>query len=167
MPLKCLRGDEEIYAFDTESDEAWESLRKGNAAEKYLRMPCCGAGVVLRTSKLGTRHFAHARRGPCETAPETAEHLLAKMAVVEGVKATAWEPLPEQSGRTPEGEEWRADVMAVKGKARVAFEIQWSRQDGDETDRRQRRYAEAGVRGLWLVFDGDTKEFAVLIPSPH
>lgn len=46
MPLKCLRGEEEIYAFNTKSDEAWESLRKGNAAEKDLRMPCCGAQEI-------------------------------------------------------------------------------------------------------------------------
>jgi competence protein CoiA len=184
MPLKCINGEREIYSFDVKTDDAWESLRKENAKTKALRMQCCGAGVVLRTSKLGTRHFAHARRGPCVTAPETAEHLLAKMAVVEGVKATAWAALPEQSGQTPSGAEWRADVLAVKGKARVAFEIQWSRQDSDETDRRQQRYTDAGVRGLWLfrqkdfptrkeipsfrlVFHEDTQTFEVLMPSPH
>lgn len=182
--MKCLRGDREIYAFDVGSDESWEELRKGNAETRDLRMPCCGAGVVLRTSKLGTRHFAHARRGPCETAPETAEHLLAKMAVVEGIRSTAWEAMPEQSGQTPSGEDWRADVLAAKGRVKVAFEIQWSRQDGDETDRRQRRYAEAGVRGLWLFrqrdfptrkeipsfrldFDPKAGSFDVLVPSPH
>lgn len=184
MPLKCLRGAEEIYAFDVESEDAWEELRKGNAESKDLRMPCCGAGVVLRKSKLGTRHFAHARRGPCSTAPETAEHLLAKMAVVEGIRRTAWAAMPEQVGTAPNGEAWRADVLAAKGNARVAFEIQWSRQDDEETERRQRRYADAGVRGLWLfrqydfptgketpafrlAFDAGTKAFRVVFPSPH
>ena len=155
MPLKCLRGDEAIYAFDVESDEAWKGLRKRNAEAKDLRMRCCGASVVLRTSKLGTRHFAHARRDPCSTAPETAEHLLAKMAVVDGIRGTGWKALPEQEGRTPDGEGWKADVLAEKGKARVAFEIQWSRQDEAETERRQRRYADAGVRGLWLFRQHD------------
>lgn len=65
-------------------------LRAANAAACDLRMPCCGAAVVLRTSPLGTRHFAHARRGPCTSAPETAEHLLAKRVVVEGIKRTEW-----------------------------------------------------------------------------
>ena len=184
MPLKCLDGEREIYAFDTESDDAWEALRSKNAETKALRMPCCGAGVVLRTSKLGTRHFAHVKRGPCETAPETAEHLLAKMAVIEGIKSTAWSAMPEQSGRTPSGEEWRADVLAAKGKGKVAFEIQWSRQDNEETVRRQQRYAAAGVRGLWLfrqkdfptgretpsfrlVFNAEANSFDVMMPSPH
>lgn len=181
MPLKCLRGGEEIYSFNIESDEAWEDLRKANAKAKDLRMPCCDASVVLRTSKLGTKHFAHARIGSCTTAPETAEHLLAKMAIVDAIRGTDWTPLPEQAGNTPSGEEWRADVLAVKGKAKVAFEIQWSRQDDAETTRRQKRYDEAGVRGLWffrqkdfpigketpsfrLVFEPEMKTFRILLP---
>jgi len=184
MPLKCLRGGEEIYSFNIESDEAWENLRKANAKAKDLRMPCCDASVVLRTSKLGTKHFAHARIGSCTTAPETAEHLFAKMAVVEAIRGTDWTPLPEQAGCTSSSEEWRADVLAVKGNAKVAFEIQWSRQDNTETERRQKRYDEAGVRGLWLfrqkdfpigketpafrlVFEPATKSFRILLPSPH
>lgn len=183
MPLKCLRNGKETYAFNIESDEAWEALRKANAKAKDLRMPCCDAAVALRTSKLGTRHFAHARIGPCTTAPETAEHLLAKMSVVEAIRGTDWSPLPEQAGNTPSGEEWRADVLAVKGNTKVAFEIQWSRQDQTETERRQKRYAEAGVRGLWLfrqkdfpveqdtpafrlVYEAESRSFRVLLPSP-
>lgn len=182
MPLKCLRGGEEIYSFNIESDEAWEDLRKANAKTKDLRMPCCDAAVVLRTSKLGTKHFAHSRIGSCTTAPETAEHLLAKMAVVDAIRGTEWTPLPEQAGNTRSGVEWRADVLAVKGKAKVAFEIQWSRQDKPETIRRQKRYDDAEVRGLWLfrqkdfpigketpafrlVFEPETKTFRILLPS--
>lgn len=178
MPLKCLRGEEELYAFNFETADDWDTLRKSNATLKDLRMPCCGAAVVLRTSKLGTRHFAHVRKGPCTTAPETAEHLLAKLTIVEAIQRAGWEARPEQSGTTPAGEEWRADVMAVKGKARIAFEVQWSRQSPEETRRRQERYAAAGVRGLWLfrhtgfpstkdtpgfclLFNAETKNFRV------
>ena len=165
MPLKCLRGEEEIFAFDVEDDAAWERLREGNAKARDLRMPCCGAAVVLRKSPLGTRHFAHARRGPCSSAPETAEHLLAKRIVVEGIKRTAWSVRTEQEGTTPDGERWRADVLAAKGRAKVAVEIQWSRQDGDETLRRQGRYEEAGVRGLWLFRQIDLPLFIDVIPA--
>lgn len=184
MPLKCLRGEQEIYAFDVDTDGGWTALREHNAHERDLAMACCGAGVVLRESKLGTRHFAHARRGPCSTAPETAEHLLAKRMVIEGIRATDWLPRPEQSGVTRQGEAWRADVLAVKRLARVAFEIQWSRQQADETERRQRRYADAGVRGLWLfrqhdlpvsrdipafrlALDATARRFHVQLPSPE
>lgn len=48
MPLKCLRGQEEVYAFNVSSSEAWEALRAVNAADEDLRMPCCGAAVVHR-----------------------------------------------------------------------------------------------------------------------
>lgn len=185
MPLKCLFGTEEVYAFEVESDEAWETLRTENAASRSLRMPCCGSAVVLRTSPLGTRHFAHSRRGPCTTAPESAEHLLAKLVIIDGIRRTAWAAKPEQEGSTASGDKWKADVLAMKDstKNQVAFEVQWSRQTDEETRQRQTRYKDAGVRGLWLfrqydfpmekgtpafrlIFDEKTKSFLVAIPSP-
>lgn len=183
MPLKCLRGVEEVFAFEVDSESAWRRLRDENSASRSLRMHCCGAGVVLRTSKLGTKHFAHARRGPCSTAPESAEHLLAKRTIIEGIRRTQWAAKAEQEGETPGTGKWTADVLAVKGKAKVAFEVQWSRQDGDETLRRQGRYDDAGVRSLWLfrqhdfpvsdfvpafrlLFDEKAKLFSVALPSP-
>jgi hypothetical protein len=184
MPLKCFRDDEPILAFDVESDEAWDGLREENAIRKNLRMPCCGAGVTLRTSKLGTKHFAHARRGPCSTAPESAQHLLAKRTIVEGARRTPWNAVTEQAGESAEFGPWIADVLASKGKSNIAFEVQWSRQDDGETRRRQARYASPGVRGLWLmrqhdfpkekdipafrlVFDEASRAFSVQLPSPE
>lgn len=183
MPLKCFCSGRELFAFDISTDQDWDALRASNRKEHPLTMPCCGADVVLRTSKLGTRHFAHARRGNCDTAPESAEHLLAKAMIVEAVRQTQWLPCPEQSGKTPGGNEWRADVLATKGEAKVAFEVQWSRQTSMETKQRQSLYAEAGVRGLWLfrqldfpiskavpafrlVFVEEARNFDVLLPSP-
>lgn len=183
MPLKCLRDGKEIYPFDMETEEAWESLRRENAEKADLTMSCCGATVVLRTSPLGTRHFAHARKGLCKTAPETKEHLLAKRVVIEGIRRTTWNARPEQDGETPDGDKWTADVLAERGKGKIAFEIQWSRQSYAETRRRQERYAASGVRGLWLfrqldfpfedrdcpsfrlVLDEDANSFSVRLPS--
>lgn len=182
MPLKCLQDGKELYSFDIKSKEDWEDLRKANAKLKNLQMACCGAAVALRTSKLGTRHFAHSAVGACATAPESSEHLLAKIAIVEAIRNTDWTPFPEVAGCTPAGEEWRADVLALKGTSKVAFEIQWSRQTADETQRRQKCYDEAGVRSLWLfrqkdfpteketpafclTFDSKTQSFLVHLPS--
>lgn len=184
MPLRCLNEGKEIYAFDFMNDADWHTLKKLNSESKCLRMACCGSLVILRTSKLGTKHFAHSRRGPCTSAPESEEHLLAKLFVVEGVQNASWTALAEQSGIGPDGESWRADVLATKASAKVAFEIQWSRQEDEETLRRQERYARAGVRGLWLlrqhdfpvskevpafrlVFDDKSISFQVRLPSYH
>lgn len=183
MPLKCFREHEPIFAFDVETESAWDDLRRENASERNLRLPCCDSGVTLRASKLGTKHFAHARRGACSTAPETAEHLLAKRIVVEGIRQAGWTPATEAPGDSPGLGAWVADVMAEKGTAKVAFEVQWSRQDDAETRHRQTRYQSAGVRGLWLFrqhdfpvekstpafrlnFDEQNSRFRVSLPSP-
>ncbi|PIL39205.1 hypothetical protein CR103_14050 [Massilia psychrophila] len=145
-------------------------------------MQCCGAGVTLKTSKLGTKYFAHKQRGPCATAPETAEHLLAKRIIVDGIRRTDWTPLPEQSGDSPGFGSWVADVLASKDPTKIAFEVQWSPQTAAETAHRQERYKAAKVRGLWLFhqadlpisrstpafnlfFDDQTSQFRVRLPS--
>ncbi len=72
MPLRCVTGQPpvSILAFDLSCPE-WEALSARNRQDRHLRMPCCGAQVVLRTSPLGTHFFAHkAREGTC-SGPET------------------------------------------------------------------------------------------------
>lgn len=145
MPLRCLDGEVSIHAFDL-SSEAWAALTKENRNRRHLLMPCCSAPAVLKKSRLGTQFFSHKAVGECTTAPETEEHLRLKQISVEVARAHGWEAQTEVA----EGVLWRADVLATKGAARVAIEIQWSSQTDDETLRRQRRYAEGGVRGLWL-----------------
>lgn len=152
MPLKCLSPQGEEYAF-RHSVESWGDLKSANAAKKHLQMSCCGAGVVLKRSKRGTLFFAHARRGPCTTAPESAEHLLAKDIIARAVEAAGWNARTEESGTSPSGKVWIADVLCRVPhlKSAIAFEVQWSPQNAEETEARQGIYKESGVRGLWLM----------------
>lgn len=155
MPLSCLADGQEIFAHRLAAS-AFEELRKANAANGHLRMCCCASAVTLRTSKLGTRHFAHARRGDCTTAPETAEHLLAKSLIASVAEAAGWSARTEARGVTPTGEAWIADVLATKpGEAPIAFEVQWSRQGAAETASRTDTLRRSGVQAVWLMRQPD------------
>lgn len=152
MPLRCADpiADRSIHAFDLSADE-WRRLERKNRETRHLRMPCCSSLVVLKRSNHGTQFFAHKARGTCTTAPESEAHLQLKRMAVDAARANGWKADTEVAGASPSGAPWKADVLATKGKHKVAVEIQWSGQTNDETLRRQQRYREAGVRGLWLL----------------
>lgn len=151
MPVSCLDdSDQRIQAFDLTADD-WDGLKDENRKRRHLRMPCCGSPVVLKKSRRGTQFFAHRQVGPCLTADESEEHRVLKAMAVQVARECGWNAEAEIAGTTPDGEEWRADVLAAKGNAKVAIEIQWSGQVDDETLRRQERYRRSGVRGLWLL----------------
>jgi hypothetical protein len=150
MPLRCLdQYGTNIQAFELDAAQ-WESLRAANVRDKHLRMACCDNKVVLKTSNLGTHFFAHQRRGPCTTKPESEEHLTLKTLVCRALAKAGWNVATEVRGHAPDGGEWVADVMATRGTARFAVEIQWSRQTDAETYARQERYRASGIKALWL-----------------
>lgn len=151
MPLRCIDPNGlSIHSFDL-SDEHWQTLVQENRKARHLRMHCCDAEVTLKKSRRGTRFFAHKAVGSCTTAPESEAHLYLKRAAVVAARKNGWIADTEVTGTTPSGTQWIADVFAQKGKHKVAVEIQWSGQMNDETLRRQERYKEADVRGLWLL----------------
>jgi competence protein CoiA len=153
MPLRCLSNTVEMRAFELD-DPAWASLKESYRS-MGLRMPCCDTPAIPKTSSLGTHFFAHSRRAGCTSAPETKEHILAKTIIAKTVLTAGWGVQTECAGRTPEGEDWIADVLASKDRWRIAFEVQWTSQDENETRKRQKRYADSGVRGLWLFRQAD------------
>jgi hypothetical protein len=77
--------------------------------------------------------------------------------IVRAVRDAGW--TADVEVRSPEGN-WRADVMAMKGSVRIAFEIQLSTIRFSELVARQRAYAESGVRGCWFY------SFGALNPCP-
>jgi competence protein CoiA len=161
MPLRALNlSGESIQAFDF-SPEEWAALKASSRVHRLV-MPCCGADVVLKTSRRGTQFFAHKKQGECTSAPESEQHLRLKALVVKLIRKHGWTAATEVDGKTPSGEPWVADVLATKGTRRVAVEIQWSSQTDEKSLYRQQRYHESDVRGLWLMHQANfpiSKEF--------
>lgn len=146
MPLSAsVNGERVVSSLLTE--EQWAALRDDlRSRRRVLTMPCGWPGLA-KTSRLGTRYFAHKPGGDGCTAGETAQHLLAKAIVVDAVTAAGWKAEPEVPG-----DGWIADVMATQGGVRVAFEVQWSNQTLDEYRRRQQRYRDSGIASIaWFT----------------
>ena len=150
MPLRCIGPDgQSIQSFDLPEAE-WSALEPENSRLRQLRMPCCDASVVMKISTRGLKFFAHKSRGACQSAPETEAHLALKTLAAQAAQRAGWKCSTEASGSSPTGETWTADVLAQKGEAKVAIEIQWSPQTNEESLYRQERYRQSGVRCLWL-----------------
>lgn len=151
MPLKCLDlNNRPVYAFDYSAEE-FDELRREHRKAGQLHFACCDSKLGLRTSSTGLRHFYHLTPGSnCHYAAESEAHLQVKQAVLLAARAARWDAECEAQDETG-GARWRADILMQRGKARIAVEIQLSRLPWDEIRRRQERYQEDGVRGLWLL----------------
>jgi Competence protein CoiA-like family len=151
MPLRCLtQNDQSIHAFEL-TESQWIDLKAQNRKLAELRMPCCNTPVVFKTSKLGNRFFAHKPKAVCNYKPETEHHIRIKQAILMAAREAGWTANAETSGASATNERWIADVLATSPKgSKVAFEVQWSKQSDADTQSRQDRYAQSGVRCLWL-----------------
>jgi hypothetical protein len=146
MPLAALI-DESSAVASLIADEEWAELKESARSGKVsIVLPCCGNGAYQRVSALGTKHFVHKKLGGCTSGGETSQHLWAKAEILAACLEAGWEARPEVAG-----DGWRADVMSEHGRARIAFEVQWSKQDDEISLARQERYRESGVRGCWFV----------------
>jgi competence CoiA-like predicted nuclease len=132
------------------SDEEWNAL-KSNYRNMHLSMRCCSSAAIPKLSILSTRFFAHKSRTGCQASPESSEHLKAKFIIAESARAAGWQVFTEESGIDRNGNSWIADVLCLRGNAKVAFEVQLAAQGREEYHERQTRYGRSGVRCLWLA----------------
>jgi hypothetical protein len=139
MPLRVQLDGNSINAALL-SETQWQALK----GSRSLRMPCCDALAYRRTSQLGTRHFAHSPRSHCGAEGECAEHLAAKAEIVRVCNELGWDAISEYVG-----DQWRADVYAMRGRHRLAFEIQWSTQTLQVTRERHAAYG-TDIKCCWL-----------------
>ena len=153
-----MNDNKTIYSFEY-SLEDWINLKENR--ESIFKMTCCGNQAILKTSKLGTQFFAHKikpKTHDCSTDGETAEHIHIKYLVSKKLFECGWHVEIERRGVSNNGEKWIADIYAEKGKAKIAIEVQWSRQSFIETKRRQQIYENSGVRCAWLLRSGSVKD---------
>ena len=61
MALRCVDEHGESIEAAALTDREWASLSR--PTKRHLRMPCCGREAARRTSRTGTRFFAHRTRG--------------------------------------------------------------------------------------------------------
>lgn len=153
MPLRAIIENKEVISTFL-SKEEWINLKdyiKSNNVDVLISQTLRKG--YLRTSKLGLQHFAHKNGEKSENwKPESQQHLLAKSEVLLGCKDAGWQAKSEFSE-----DDWITDVIAIKGKIRVAFEIQWSRQSYERTIEKQNMLKESSVRGCWF-FKSPPKE---------
>jgi hypothetical protein len=148
MPLVAFLDGERIESY-LATDQHWDLL-KNEYRNKSLTM-VCGLPGVPRKSKLGLKHFAHKAGVKCglvECWSESPQHRAAKAIIARAAADAGWQVNVECRG---EGRAWVADVLAEKDGRRIAFEVQWSRQDAEEFSRRQERYAADHVECFWYV----------------
>ncbi len=123
----------------------WRAIQ---SQKPHVQMCCCTAKGYMRI-RFGTPHFVHhSRPSDCIWKPESHEHQSLKALVMRTAIEAGWDAELEEPGP---GRKWIADVIAKKKRAKYAFEIQLSPITHADLLRRQRAYAESGVRGCWFV----------------
>jgi len=70
-------------------------------------------------------------------------------------RAAGWQSECEVQSPPDTANRWRADVLMSSGNARVAVEVQLAKLPWEEICRRQEQYRRAGIRGLWLLSQGN------------
>ena len=151
MPLLAYSQSGQPLIAPLMSDDEWEQLKSDRDRDAW--MPHSRRRAVAKVSRLGTRFFAHPPGHAPAGAKESDIHLYLKAQCLIGARAVGWDALPEQSGKTPNGQDWRADVLCRRpGKAwTITFEAQVQLQGEEAYRQRQERYAASGIRALWLV----------------
>ena len=154
MPLSAFSPDGPVTLIGVDPLTV-ERMRERNRKEKIYTAKCCGAPVQIRTADGKIPHFVHLSTPDfCEgDRLETPEHLRLKQEIAAAVVGTDWEVETEarETDQATNQTIWRADVLATRKKAKVAFEVQLSNADWAIMSERQKRYRRSGVRGLWFV----------------
>lgn len=150
MPLKAIHAatGNLVESFSV-TDAEWDAMRaeKGAYVMQHTRQP-----AVLKQNRAGTRWF-QSRPGERDHnyKPESALHLMAKIWMVQALRAAGHHAEVERYGTTPEGDAWEADVYLEVGGRKIAIEVQVSAQSFEDYLYRTQRYDRSDVKVVWLV----------------
>ncbi|WP_170954226.1 competence protein CoiA [Thalassospira xiamenensis] len=146
--------------------EEWENLRKARKVAG-LRFNCCDSPVGMRISKYGVKHFYHLSKGECSSAGESEQHLYVKLLLADIARNAGWSVFLEEAGYTPDGQLWRADVLAKKGNVTIALEAQFSPQSEADYIARTKVYSDSGVRVCWFAGGKALRSIKHIIGKDH
>jgi hypothetical protein len=162
MPLRALVDGRELQVWDLTGEQWQELKRRSRTAEATIRLACCGAPAIAKTSRSGNPFFAHHPQArpatACRWAGESVLHAGCKLLAASGARTAGWQVRTEAAA--VDGS-WRADVLCCRGACHVALEIQLARTGPEDLRLRQERYRRAGIRGAWFVPPGFCP-----VPSP-
>ncbi|MGO8916566.1 MAG: competence protein CoiA [Stellaceae bacterium] len=151
MPFRAVIDGGDTISLRLPRD-AWRELGvRVKRGESVIEMACCHSPGIMKMSPLGRQFFAHkSQPNTCGWQPESLEHVELKAAIFDAINGVeGWQAEIEAAGP-----DWRADVMATRGKVKVAFEVQLSPQSGATTAFREERYRAAEVLPWWIVKAG-------------
>lgn len=154
MSLKAIVNGKMMRAPFIDSDE-WKAIQ---AKKPRVRMICCNAKGYMRVRE-NRQEFVHYRRSEdCIGRPDSPEHDYLKTVVMHAAEQAGWKADVEV---LDPNRKWIADVLAVKKKAQLAFEIQLSPITHDELRRRYNLYMQSKIRSCWFVKGKVGREYIV------
>lgn len=138
-----------IYSDDFNEKE-WEEL-KSISDQGHIRMECCDARAVLKTSPGFRQFFAH-YSGECSTSPETKWHIQVKSLISRELALLGISCAEEKNGKNDDGKKWKADTYFEINGRKIVIEIQHSYQHLKKYHERQQIYIKAGIECYWLLY---------------
>ena len=166
MPLRCIGSKGYSIEAGKLDEGKWQGLRGKRWGGKDLTLPCCGAVAIPRESRTGKRYFAHGPGKACGWKHDTEMDRYLKELCLKQARRKGWSARTEVVGADPQGKEWYADVLAVKGNRTVAIAVEARRIREREIRERTETHQRAGMDTLWIVRQRlipDVAEVAIMI----
>lgn len=144
MSEEAKKINGEIINISVFDDTEWYNLKKQYKLGE-LKMTCCGANAIPKTSQNFTKFFAH-HNDECATAPETIWHKTTKSLIIQELRKLGIEGIEEKYSS-----KWTADIFFTYQDRKIVIEVQHSPQTFERYLERQKKYEEGKIECYWLL----------------